>query len=41
MSDSKLMQWAVIIDFLILVVLSYDVYLTYQFHQSQVNGGSH
>lgn len=30
MSDKQLMQWMLIIDLGILIVLSYDVYLSYQ-----------
>lgn len=39
MSSSKQMEWAILIDFAILVMLSIDVYFTYQNYQHNLQRG--
>jgi len=41
MSDKELLKWAILVDVAILIVLSYDTYIAYQFYkqQKQQQGG--
>ena len=39
MSASKAMEWAILIDFAILIALSIDVYFTYQNYLMNVERG--
>lgn len=39
MSASKSMEWAILIDFAILVMLSIDVYFTYMNYQRNLQRG--
>ena len=41
MSASKAMEWAILIDFAILVMLSIDVYFTYQNYMLKMQEGGH
>lgn len=40
MSSSKALEWAILIDFAILIMLTIDVYFTYQNYQRNLQRGA-
>ena len=38
MSDRELLKWAILVDVAILLVLSYETYITYNYYKQQQGG---